>query len=98
MQEKKERCYIVKEPGEQLHEILVADVAEGKVWAFSKIEPDDQISYKVYIEDRQKQVEVLTTGRCSEADYRPKLAEVMEARFNPADIQWRSVEPVIIEK
>lgn len=98
MQCKRERCYIVKEPGEQLHEVFVADSKEGKLWCFSKIEPDAQISYKIYIEDSQKQVKILATGKGSEAEYRQRLEDVALERLQPSGSQWRCVEPVIIEK
>lgn len=98
MADKREKCYIVKEPGEQLHEVFAADSAEGKLWSFSKIEPDAQISYKIYIEDSQKQVEILATGKGSEAEYRQRLEDVALEKLKPSGNEWRGVEPVIIER
>jgi hypothetical protein len=96
--DKREKCYIVKEPEEKLHEVLAGNIAEGKLWAFSKIEPDAQLSYKIFIEDRQQQVQILTTGKGNEAEYRQRLEDVAAERLTPHGNQWRKVEPVIIEK
>ncbi|MEG6614975.1 hypothetical protein V6C27_00860 [Peptococcaceae bacterium 1198_IL3148] len=93
-----DKYYIVKQPDEQLHQLLVADVENGTLKALSKINRDQSIVYKVFMEDKSKKIKVLVDGEGDNADYCRAINNIEEKMLIPYGKTWQRVKPIIIER
>ncbi|MBO8137612.1 MAG: hypothetical protein H0Z40_05695 [Desulfotomaculum sp.] len=95
----RQKYYIVKEPGEKLHQVLVGDAKNGTLKAMSKIQGDNLIKYKVFLEQKDRQqAEVLAEGLGDNGQYQEVIRDIETRMLRPHGSKWEKVEPVIIEK
>ncbi|MTI81741.1 MAG: hypothetical protein FH758_12860 [Firmicutes bacterium] len=92
-----QKYYIVKEPGEELHQVLVADTENGKVKAMSKVQPDKSIKYKVFMESINNKTEVLAEGIGSNEEYQRVINDLEVKLLSPHGGEWQEVQPTVIE-
>ncbi len=93
----KEKYYIIKSPKEELHQVLVGDSEKGRVKAFSKIQPDRSIAYKIFI-DGDDGPHVLHEDVGSSEQYQEVIKQFAEELLIPNGTNWREVQPMIIER
>ncbi len=97
MTPEKDKYYIVKEPDEELHQVLVGHSRQGKITALSKVLPNRLIAYKIFI-NKNNQSQVLREGVGESKQYEEVIQRFAEEFLIPFGSNWNKVEPVIIER
>lgn len=89
--------YIYKEPGEEVHKILVADIEGKRLKAFSKVESSNgQISFKIFTEDANRKMETIAEGTGTKEDFEQELKKWHDDLLKPVGESWREVKPKFI--
>ncbi len=90
--------YVYKTPGEEVHKILVGDLDQKRLKAFSKVDvTNEQITYKIIAEDANKKTEVLAEGTGSPADFEKEVTRLGQQYLEPVGETWREIQPKVMK-
>ena len=90
--------YVYKTPGEEVHKILVGDLDQKRLKAFSKVDiASGEITYKIIAEDANKKTEVLAEGTGSSADFEKEVIRLGRQYLEPIGEGWREIQPKVLK-
>lgn len=89
--------YIYKTPGEEVYKILVGDLDGKRLKVLSKVETSNgAVSYKIFSEDAHKNMETLSEGKGTAADFEEELTRLEQQLLKPLGEGWREIQPKYI--
>ncbi|AQS60172.1 hypothetical protein [Desulforamulus ferrireducens] len=90
--------YVYQAPGEEIHKILVGDLDQKRLKAFSKVDTaSGQIIYKIIAEDAKKNTETLAEGSGTSADFEREVSRLAQQYLEPVGEAWREVQPKLLK-
>lgn len=90
--------YVYKTPGEEVHKILIGDLDQKRLKAFSKVDTaSGEIIYKIISEDANKKIETLAEGAGTSGDFQKEVTRLAQQYLEPVGEAWREIQPKVLE-